>query len=116
MMLVLGFPLSAIKAIEETRGTIAFELFDETIVHEERDTEGRFKDLNISIFLFKTADKEVNIQNIKNYDHKFKLLDKNEKLQDKELTLWLKVNLGKTFPSGDFVASYGDVKFYNIVF
>ena len=106
--MMLWLPLSAMQPTEETRGAVAFELFDETVVHEELDNAGMFKELNVTVFIFKTSDTEVTIDNIKKYDHRFKPLDKNEKLQDENLTLWIKVNLGKNFPSGDFVASYGD--------
>ena len=108
LSIIFLLPLSALQPTEEIRGAVAFELFDETIVHEELDNAGVFKDLNVTIFIFKTSDKRVTIDNIENYDHQFKPLDKNEKFQDKNLTLWLRVNLDKNFPNGDFVASYGD--------
>jgi len=109
-IIILLSSFVSVQAKEETKGAIAFELFDETIVHEEKANEGKFKDLNVTVFLFKTSNKEVTMQNIKNYDYKFKPFDKNEKFQDTNLSYWLKVNLGENFPSGDFVASYGDVE------
>ena len=108
-MLLLA-PLFAVQSIKDIRGTIAFELFDETVVHEEKESKGIFNDINISLSLFKTLDKTISMDTIKKYDSKFQPLDKNEKFQDENRTLWLKANLGTTFPSGDFVVSYGDSK------
>jgi len=108
--MVLFAPISALQPTGDTRGVMAFELFDETMIHEERENEGVFKDVNITLSLFKTADRTIGIDRIKNHELSFKPLDKNEKFQDKNLTIWMKFDLGKNFPDGDFVTSYGDVK------
>ena len=110
LTIILLSPLFAIKAIEETRGVVVFKLLDETVVHEENGDEGLFKDINISFSLFKSKDKNINIKSIKNYDFKFKPLDKHENFYDKELEYWLKIDLQDKFPSGKFVISYGDAK------
>jgi len=103
-------PLFATQSTDDTRGAIAFELFDETMVHEEREHEGIFKDINISLSIFKTSDNMVNIENIKSHDGEFIPLDKNERFQDKNLTIWLKVAFGEHFPKGELIATYGDAK------
>jgi len=108
--IIVLLSLVSVQAKEETKGAIAFELFDETIVHEELENEGMFKESNISIAIFKTAETKVNINNISSYEKSFKPLDRNEKFQDTNINYWLKVNLGKNFPNGDFIASYGDVQ------
>jgi len=89
---------------------VVFKLLDDIVVHEEKSDKGIFKDINITLSLFKSTDKNINIKTIENYDFKFKPLTKNEKFHDKELKYWLKVDLQKNFPTGKFVVSYGDAK------
>ena len=108
--LVFVTSLFAVQPIKEIKGVIAFELYDETVVHEERDNEGIFSDINISLSLFKTDKQNISIETIGLYDTKFKSVDKNERFQNNGQSFWLKVDLGKNFPSGTFVASYGDAK------
>ena len=102
--------LFGVQPIKEIKGVIAFELFDKTIVHEERDNTGVFSDINISLWLFKTDKQNISMETVGLYDAKFKRVDKNERFQNNGQSFWLKVDLGKNFPSGMFVASYGDAK------
>ncbi len=105
---LLFAPLLALQSVDNTRGAIAFELYGDTILHEEKNTQGIFEDINISIYLFKTSNTNIRLENINKYDEKFKLLDRTERFQDTKKTLWLKIDVGEYFPNGDFVTSYGD--------
>ena len=93
----------AVVSIYENRG--------KTIVYESNNSEGFFKDINVSFSLLKSNDTALKISNIKTYDKKFVPVPKEEKFQDTNTTYWLKVDLGSTFPSGRFVYSYGDADF-----
>ena len=108
--MLLLVPVFGLQPTGDTRGVMVFELFDETLVHEDRENEGVFKEINITLSIFKTSDQSIYIDSIEKYASKFKPLDKNEKFQDKNLTIWVRIDLGTAFPNGDFVASYGDVK------
>ena len=110
LTIILLSPLFATTVTKETRGVVAFELFDNTVLHEEKSKEGLFSDINVSLSLFKSKDKNITIESISNYDLRFKPMSKNERFQDKEVDYWLKVDLQEGFPSGKFVVSYGDVK------
>lgn len=109
-MMILLTPIVAIQPTKDVRGVIVFETFDETMLHEDREDKGVFKEINITLSIFKTNNKNVNIDTISKYDKKFKPLDKHEKFQDKNKSLWLKIDFGKEFPNGNFIASYGDSK------
>ncbi len=110
LIIILLSPLFAIKATEETRGVVAFELLDNTVLHEEKSEHGLFSDINISLSIFKSNDKNITIEHISSYDLRFKPMSKSENFQDKELDYWLKIDLKEGFPNGKFVVSYGDVK------
>ena len=65
----------------------------------------------MSFSLLKSNDTAIQISNIKTHDTQFSPVPKEEKFQDTNITYWLKVDLGSTFPSGRFVYTYGDADF-----
>ncbi len=93
----------AVVRIYEDRG--------KTIVYESNNSESFFKDINVSFSLLKSNDTAIQISNIKTHDRQFNPVPKEEKFQDTNITYWLKVDLGSTFPSGRFVYTYGDADF-----
>jgi len=93
----------AMVSVYEDRG--------ETLVYESNRSKTSFKDINVSFSLLKSNDESITIDNIKSYDKMFKPVPKTETFQDDNVTYWLKVDLGTTFPSGRFVYSYADADF-----
>jgi len=88
-----------------------YEFRGKTIVYESNNSESFFKDINVSFSLLKSNDTAIQISNIKTHDTQFSPVPKEEKFQDTNITYWLKVDLGSTFPSGRFVYTYGDADF-----
>ncbi len=110
IVLILLSKLFAIKVTDDTRGVVAFELLDSTILHEEKSEKGLFHDINITLSLFKSTDKNITIEDIEKYNFKFQPMSRGERFQDKAFDYWLRIDLHEGFPSGKFVVSYGDTK------
>jgi len=83
----------------------------EAFVYESNRSKTAFKDINVSFSLLKSDDKTINIHTIQKYDKIFVPVVKTETFQDTNITYWLKVDLGVSFPSGRFVYGYGDADF-----
>jgi len=88
-----------------------YEMRGEILIYESNRSKTSFKDINVSFLLLKSNDETINIDNIKSHTKAFKPVPKTEKFQDDNVTYWLKVNLGATFPSGRFIYTYADADF-----
>jgi signal transduction histidine kinase len=110
---IIGTFLSLLSAkeVEDYAMVSIYENRGETLVYESNRSKTTFKDINVSFSLLKSNDKAITIDNIKGYDKAFKSVPKTETFQDDNVTYWLKVDLGTTFPSGRFVYSYADADF-----
>jgi len=110
---IIGTFLSLLSAqeVEDYAMVSTYEMRGETLVYESNRSKTTFKDINVSFSLLKSNDKAITIDNIKSYDKAFKSVPKTETFQDDNVTYWLKVDLGTTFPSGRFVYSYADADF-----
>ena len=98
------------QEVEEYAIASAYEFHGETHFYESNRSKTMFKDINVSFALLKSTDASLNITNIQDKEPLFTSLTKEEKFQDSNITYWLKVDLGSTFPSGRFVCSYADPK------
>ncbi len=101
--------LLAIETSQKARSVLSFELFNETVIHQEGNKEGMFHETNVTLSLLKMNNPKINMANIKDYDEEFKPLTKGEKFNEENKTLWLRVLLDKHFPKGEFVVTYGDM-------
>ena len=96
---------------QDTYGNASVEIYkyqSNPILHTQN---GIFKDINVTFSLLKSNDSSINIHNIESDDTRFKPFQAYETLQENNTTYWLKVNLGKNFPSGRFIYSYADAGF-----
>lgn len=82
------------------------------LVVNNNDTNSTiFKDIKPAIYLFKTKN-SITIDDIANFDDKFKPFLPKENFSDTNTTYWLKIDLGKNFPTGRFICTYGDADFF----
>jgi len=88
-----------------------YEMRGETHVYESNRSKTSFKDINVSFSLLKSTDTSLNIKNILSHDQEFYPVPKEETFQDDNITYWLKVDLGNSFPSGRFIYTYADADF-----
>ena len=106
LLTTLSFPK------EDIAGIVSVEMLDEIYVEAVSDTESAtFKDINVSLFLLKTTDSSLSIENIEEHRDEFTPLMKEELFRDKNVNYWLRCDLGKMFPSGRFIYSYGNFDF-----
>ena len=112
IIIISGF-LSLLPAqeIEDYALVSIYEDRGENIVYESNNSKSYFKDINVTFALLKSNDTAINIANIKTYNKDFTPVPKTEKFQDSNISYWLKVDLGTSFPSGRFVYSYADADF-----
>ena len=114
---ILTLFISLLQADEEKDYALVsiFEMRGETIVYESNRSKTLFKDINVTLTLLKSSDATLNIDNIKEHDkdypNAFLTIPKEETFQETNITYWLKVDLGTTFPSGRFVYTYADADF-----
>jgi len=87
-----------------------YELRGESTVHMSDRSATIFKDINVTFALLKSNDTALTIHNIQTKDTYFEPVDKSEKFQDTNVTYWMRVDMGKSFPEGDFILSYGDAQ------
>jgi len=103
--------LVSAQEVEDYAMVSIYENRGETLIYESNRSKTSFKDINVSFSLLKSSDAAITIENIKSHDSAFKPVPKTEKFQDDNVTYWLKVDLGTTFPSGRFVYTYADADF-----
>jgi len=103
--------LVSAQEVEDYAMVSIYENRGETLIYESNRSKTTFKDINVSFSLLKSSDEAITIDNIKSHAKAFKPVPKTETFQDDNVTYWLKVNLGTTFPSGRFVYSYADADF-----
>ena len=110
---IIGTFLSLLSAqeVEDYAMVSIYEFRGETLVYKSNRSETSFKDINVNFSLLKSNDETITIQNIKSHAKAFRPVPKTETFQDDNVTYWLKVDLGTTFPSGRFIYSYADADF-----
>ena len=115
-VIVTFFLISLIKASQKTdfKEYAYVSLYEKNgKINIRKGIQGeRFsKDLNVTFYLFKTKSKFITIDNISAFDAEFTPFPIAEKLQNDTINYWLKVDLGKNFPSGRFICTYGGTDF-----
>lgn len=108
LLLTVFFSFLPAEEHEDYAVVSLYENSGKSHLYESNRSKTLFKDINVSLTLLKSDDKKINISNINTYI--FKPIPKDETFQETNATYWLKVDLGKSYPSGRHIYTYGDAE------
>jgi len=93
---------------DDYAGIMVQKYYDTTFPQKRLPDTSLFHDINVTFKLLTTRPSALDTTNIAEHDAQFKPLSLEEMFEDDNVTYWLRVDLGSTFPSGRFIYSYGD--------
>ena len=63
------------------------------------------------LLIYKSTNKQLTLQEIEQRDYLFVKIEKDEKLDDKNLGYWLELKMNSSLDTGEYFISYGDMDF-----